>query len=270
MAGIGTIMPFALGGFLVLLGVFSLVFRRRMSENMAKSEQIPGESNYPALFVGGLAVLMLVMGVFFFVLAFMHADPAALDPRAGGDESDLGSETEEGAIDGFTVVFVTLGIALLLAAPVLIVLRRRLGGYMVAAGMGNSWGKKRPSVVAVGCGVLQLLLAGVLIAFGIINPHAVEPGSRAVWPALPSALFGLPLLIAFISLSGGAVGRWREGRSDRQFPGQRESLIVPEQAPISWRDSLRTGGAAFLIANGALAVIAWLWVLVMILVVAAR
>jgi len=173
-------------------------------------------------------------------------------------------------IDGFTVVFVTLGIALLLAAPMLIVFRRRLGGYMVAAGMGNSWGKKRPSAVAVGCGVIQLLLAGALIAFGIINPHAGEPGPRAFWPALPSALFGLPLLLAFLSFAGGAIGRWRESGSDRRFPGQRESLIAPEQTPISWRDSLRRGGAAFLIVNGALATIAWLWLMLMILIIAAR
>ena len=66
-------MPFAAGGFFLLMGVFFIVFRRRMGENMAKAGQIPREGNYPTLFMVGLGIFGIVGGAFILVLASLNA-----------------------------------------------------------------------------------------------------------------------------------------------------------------------------------------------------
>lgn len=164
----------------------------------------------------------------------------------------------------FAVFCMVLGVSLALCSRMLIVHRHRIGELMVAVGVGNALGNARPPRVAAYLGVVQAVLGIALVVYGIvIQIHSGSPGAEKLnYFAL--AFIILPVTIAYASLGGGSVGIARERASrDAQSDGSDESNS--QMDGMAWRESLRSGGAAFLIANGVLALLTTIWLLVMFL-----
>jgi len=164
----------------------------------------------------------------------------------------------------FAIVCLVLGVSLAFCSRMLIVHRHRIGELMVAVGVGNALGNARPPRVGAYMGVVQAVLGIGLVVYGIvIQINSGSPGAEKInYFAL--AFVTLSATIAYASLGGGAVGIARERASeDEQSDGSAESNSVMEG--MAWRESLRSGGAAFLIANGALALLTTIWLLVMFL-----
>ena len=164
----------------------------------------------------------------------------------------------------FAIVCAVLGVSLALCSPMLIVHRHRIGELMVAVGVGNALGDARQPRVGAYMGVIQAVLGIALVVYGIvIQINSGSSGAEKInYFAL--AFVTLSATIAYASLGGGAVGIGRDRASrDAQPDGSAESNS--QMDGMVWRESLRSGGTAFLIANGVLALLTTIWLLIMFL-----